>query len=1055
MSEAIDKREYILEFSKFLRAVDINKDRTHDFLLGAGASITSGIKSAEDCIWDWKRLIFLTGQSKSSLKLLFSDASSITLRNLIQTWLDQQGKFPELNSEDEYEFYAQEAFGLAEDRRRYFEKLIWDKQPSAGYHLLNLMSEEDIVHSVWTTNFDNMVVKAATAYQIMPVEIGLDSVSRYKKPAKGSLSIIYLHGDFRYDLLKNTNIELQEQDRELRDKFIDYFKDTNLIVSGYSGRDKSVMSMLKETYSKPGEGRLYWCGMSSIADPIIEDLIRTAHAAGREAFYVQTEGFDDTMVRLSKHCLAQERFNKALPHIQRVDAAQNRFKAFEIKVPRIDSVIKSNLFPITLPTEVFQFSSTLSKNGDIWDKLREITAGTNIIACPIQNKIYAISTQNEILNVFRETIEGSLIRVPIVKEELSFRSNILYLFNTAVVSLIAQNTNLVTDNKKLVWRLEAFSSQKYDGVQHFVHKAVVLRIMPDETGTQLLIKPTIKIIREDGQKVERSVTQGIKRSILDKQYNGVFNNDLAEWTGLIFKHNKQLILEYPLNSGTDFQFRIDNLPYFAKVFRPGKPSVPPLEDKPKYYRYSALQFEEPQLLFSTPDGKGYVKEVHPLKGLVENNPFDFALTQTGLATDVNIGVICPAGYQKILYDFLVALHCQSKVNEAKERYLISYQGFESTYKANLRIPTTQDNRWHDIILENHQSLTESIRTIVSQIKQGIRQILSVSATQVIVIFIPAIWEDFKTYKDDKVKFDLRDHIKAFSAQLGVATQFLEEDTIRDRNQFTRIMWWLSLAFYAKSFRMPWVIDGLPEKTAFAGIGYSVDRVGNNNQIILGCSHIYNARGEGLKYRLSKINEPIIINRRPHLSYDDAFRFGTTIKQMFIESSPSLPERVVIHKRLGFTQAEINGINDGLSGIPLVDLIEINVEDDIRFLASVMSQTGDLKIGNYPVNRGICVAINSHTGLLFTHGATAGVLPGQIDFMGGKGIPSPLVIKKHYGPSSLEEISREINGLTKMNWNAASMYSKLPATILSSNQIAKIGSMLSRHVGKSFDYRLFI
>jgi len=76
-------------------------------------------------------------------------------------------------------------------------------------------------------------------------------------------------------------------------------------------------------------------------------------------------------------------------------------------------------------------------------------------------------------------------------------------------------------------------------------------------------------------------------------------------------------------------------------------------------------------------------------------------------------------------------------------------------------------------------------------------------------------------------------------------------------------------------------------------------------------------------------------------------------------------------------------------------------------------------------------------------------------MGGRGIPAPLVIKKHHGPSSLETISNEILALTKMNWNSASLYSRLPATIQSSNDIARIGSMLSRFSGKSYDYRLFI
>lgn len=40
----------------------------------------------------------------------------------------------------------------------------------------------------------------------------------------------------------------------------------------------------------------------------------------------------------------------------------------------------------------------------------------------------------------------------------------------------------------------------------------------------------------------------------------------------------------------------------------------------------------------------------------------------------------------------------------------------------------------------------------------------------------------------------------------------------------------------------------------------------------------------------------------------------------------------------------------------------------------------------------------------------------------------------------------------MNWNSFDLYTKLPATIDSSNQIARIGNLLTRFEGKTYDYR---
>ncbi len=57
--------------------------------------------------------------------------------------------------------------------------------------------------------------------------------------------------------------------------------------------------------------------------------------------------------------------------------------------------------------------------------------------------------------------------------------------------------------------------------------------------------------------------------------------------------------------------------------------------------------------------------------------------------------------------------------------------------------------------------------------------------------------------------------------------------------------------------------------------------------------------------------------------------------------------------------------------------------------------------------------------------------------------------------ALKQICHEILGLSKMNWNTFDHYTKVPATLHSSNEIARIGSLLQRFGGASYDYRLFI
>ena len=85
-------KKYILSFDEFLRSFKQNKDTTCAFLLGAGASISSGIQSASDCIWEWKKEIYTT--SNPSVASYLSNIKSDTVKVKTQQWLDDQHVFP-------------------------------------------------------------------------------------------------------------------------------------------------------------------------------------------------------------------------------------------------------------------------------------------------------------------------------------------------------------------------------------------------------------------------------------------------------------------------------------------------------------------------------------------------------------------------------------------------------------------------------------------------------------------------------------------------------------------------------------------------------------------------------------------------------------------------------------------------------------------------------------------------------------------------------------------------------------------------------------------------
>lgn len=220
-------------------------------------------------------------------------------------------------------------------------------------------------------------------------------------------------------------------------------------------------------------------------------------------------------------------------------------------------------------------------------------------------------------------------------------------------------------------------------------------------------------------------------------------------------------------------------------------------------------------------------------------------------------------------------------------------------------------------------------------------------------------------------------------------------------------------------------------------------------------HIYSGKGEGLQYRLSKIENPIFYGKNPFMSKDDARRTGETIRQLFFDARLKLPERVVLHKRTHFTRDQREGLAHGLGGVKHIDMLEIQIDNALRYVASVPTSDGKYDDDSFPVRRGTAMKLDDYTALIWVHGATTALNPRFKYFQGKRRIPAPLTVRRHAGRTDLRPLAEEILGLSKMNWNTFDLYTKLPATLHSSNEIARIGSLLQRSGSGSFDYRLFI
>jgi hypothetical protein len=874
-----------------------------------------------------------------------------------------------------------------------------------------------------------------------------------------SLLYVALHGDYKYSILKNTDKELDSQDGVFSDVFTKYMLDKSLIVIGYSGRDKSIMDILEKTFSEKGTGRIYWCGYGSEIPKKVDNLLSKIKKSGRNAFYVSTGGFDKIFCDWSKLVVEGDIEKTSLyNNIIKSIKPQTITNPFKIDNYICNKHIKSNFHPITFPKDVFIFK--IADSIKTFKALKELTASTNIIAVPFNDNIYAVSTLPEITSIFKDVVQGTISRVPISVKDIERNPMLISLMKTAILRMISQKRNLATDDKSKIWKRNT-RSVIYNSKTFLVHDGLKIKLQfyGSDKYALLSLKPFVKI--ENDTAITKTDIISINKCVFDRLFNNKYDELLQSWNMILFQEDRFFSDNYPLMSDSGFKFTISSNVAYAgiKVINKTNYTYYPGKDIPEdHVIFKGFCLPEPELQFSVKESKPeYSQDIHPMRGLLNYKPYDFIQSNFFSGKDILMSIICPRKYDLQFFDFLNGIN-KSWNATVNSDYLVDYPGFERIYDTRINIPSINSEFWEDIGESySKDSVIKSAYDLARNITLKISYLANKFSKSVILIFIPDLWNLYKHIEVNNEIFDLHDYVKAFTVQNGITTQFIEESTLTDPLK-CQIYWWLSLSFYVKSLKTPWIIADSDRRTAFAGIGYSIKRKSESTKIVMGCSHIYSSDGQGLKYRLSNIKDYVLDNKdNPYLKYNEAYKLGISICELFLSTLQEFPKRVVIHKRTDFSKEETEGIIDSLSqaGITDVDLVSINFDTDAKFFALKIKE-GQTITDTFPIDRGTCIILNDRHAYLWTHGIVPSVRKASYRYyQGGHSIPAPLVLTRYYGNTSINILANEILGLTKMNWNSFNLYTKLPATIDSSNQIARIGNLLTTYDGRTYDYRYFI
>ena len=304
--------------NQLIRSIKATKDKKssirHGFILGAGASLSSGIPLGSFFADKWYKEI-KEDISAESLTKWKDNIKNFSENNLAENYTKIFEKRFEANYEEGYQ-----------ELQGYMDKA----KPSIGYSFLAQLLDETSNKFVITTNFDTMTEDALFEFQkSKPLVLGHELLSKYINPTSQSRpTIIKIHRDFLLNPY-NKDSETKKLDEQWQIALEPVLKENSMIVIGYGGNDSSLMNYLKNIQMEDRKP-IYWCFLgdkNNLSDKIKELL--TKHD-----YIVPIKGFDKFMLIINDelkfdNLIDQDDINKSRIVLKALEYAKEHKKQLE------------------------------------------------------------------------------------------------------------------------------------------------------------------------------------------------------------------------------------------------------------------------------------------------------------------------------------------------------------------------------------------------------------------------------------------------------------------------------------------------------------------------------------------------------------------------------------------------------------------------------------------------------------------------------------------------------------------------------------------------------
>lgn len=276
-------------------------------------------------------------------------------------------------------------------------------------------------------------------------------------------------------------------------------------------------------------------------------------------------------------------------------------------------------------------------------------------------------------------------------------------------------------------------------------------------------------------------------------------------------------------------------------------------------------------------------------------------------------------------------------------------------------------------------------------------------------------------------FDFHNYLKAQAALRNFTTQLLSPKTLSFSEQkqgAALIAWNFAAALYYKATGVPWKLADIDDKTCFIGVSFYNEISHSGKSVRAAIAQVYLRTGESQVIRGEAFEwDEGPEKRNVRLTAQQMEKIVKDSVNHFQRQRQFAPKRVVVHKSTRFSDEELAGCQKACEDdIDSLDIVHVREFPGFRAYHDEY---------DYPVVRGTAF-LDSKDALLFT----SGYVPALATYP-GPSVPRPIHLICQRLDTSVEGVCLDMMGLTKLDWNSSTFYTRMPVTIGVSKKVGKV------------------